>query len=101
MAEDEDKNNIEQKGEKDIPKDSDTPKDDVTTSPLIARAEEANKKKEELLEREEKLIARKEKLQAEQMVGGGSPAGGSITPQEETPQDYAKKVMNGEVEMTE
>ena len=53
-------------------------------SPLLDRAEAANKEKATLLEREEKLTERKEKLHALQMVGGHTQAGqASATPEEE------------------
>lgn len=80
----------------------DTEKDSVPEEAIspLDRAEAANKEKEKLLEREEKIIERKEKLAereeriiAEELVGGRAEAGGETKPKEESPADYAKKVM--------
>ena len=65
-------------------------------SPLD-RAEAANKEKEKLLEREEKLQDRKEKMFAEEKVGGRAKVGGEVETKEETPKEYADKVMAGEI----
>lgn len=55
------------------------------------RLEEANKKKEELLGREETLMAKR-------ILGGTAEAGGQAPEKkEETPEEYTKKVMSGEV----
>lgn len=53
------------------------------------RLEEANKKKEELLNREEDIIAKK--------ALGGTTEAGSGEKKEETPQEYAKRVMRNEL----
>jgi len=50
--------------------------------------------KSKLLEREEKLLARQETIK---QLGGGSLAGGVEKPKEETPKEYAKRVMEGKV----
>jgi len=61
------------------------------TLKAIADLKDANEKHESLLDREEKL-------KATEALGGMSEAGEApLAPTEETPQDYAKKVMAGEV----
>jgi len=64
---------------------------------LISQAEEAAAKLKEQNDRQEQLLNRQEELMSKQALGGSSEAGKTITPQEETPQDYAKKVMSGEL----
>ncbi len=72
-------------------------KSEGETTPIIEAAKEANRVKAELLEREEKLQKRKEKLHSEKLLGGGSPAGGGTPePVEETPKEYAEKIMKNE-----
>ncbi len=91
-AEEEAKESPEQKGEGDNDKG-----DKYETTPIIERArqereklEAANTKKEELLNREEKIIAKRE-------LGGGSEAGQTQEkPKEETPVEYAERVMKNE-----
>ena len=64
----------------------------------LEEANRINKEKAELLDREEKLLNRKEKLHAEQMVGGHTQAATETqTTKEITPEEYAKKVMAGEI----
>lgn len=73
-------------------------KSEGETTPVIEAAREANRVKAELLEREEKLQKRKEKLHAEQMLGGGSPAGGPAPKEPEiSDKEYAEKAMAGEL----
>jgi len=60
------------------------------TEAMVTRQEEANKKAEEILDRQEKL-------HANQRLAGTT--GGHIEPvvSEETPKEYADKVMKGEI----
>ena len=52
-----------------------------------------NEVKQKLLDREERIIARRETLRA---LGGGSPAGQvAEKPKEETPKEYAERILNG------
>ena len=84
------------KGKEDI---VDTPKDKIVNneySPL-EEADRINKEKASLLEREEKLQDRKEKMFAEEKVGGRAKVGGEVETKEETPKEYADKVMAGEI----
>jgi len=77
----------------------DTPKDKIVNnehSPL-EEADRINKEKASLLEREEKLQDRKEKMFAEEKVGGRAKVGGEVETKEETPKEYADKVMAGEI----
>lgn len=90
----------EQKPKEDKPEDSakDIKEGDkYETTPVIElarknaeRLEEANKKKEELLDREEQIMAKR-------ALGGEAEAGQVAEVKEETPEEYAKKVMAGEV----
>tara|TARA_Y100000310_G_scaffold340842_1_gene437994 strand:+ start:737 stop:994 length:258 start_codon:yes stop_codon:yes gene_type:complete len=64
---------------------------------LISQAEEAAAKLKEQNDRQEELLNRQEELMSKQALGGQSEAGKIITPQEETAQDYAKKVMSGDM----
>ena len=64
---------------------------------LISQAEEAAAKLKEQNDRQEELLNRQEELMSKQALGGSSEAGKIITPQEETAQDYAKKVMSGDL----
>ena len=64
---------------------------------LISQAEEAAAKLKEQNDRQEQLLNRQEELMSKQALGGSSEAGKIITPQEETAQDYAKKVMSGDL----
>jgi len=62
------------------------------TQAAIKELKAANAIKKELLEREEKL-------KAQEMLGGKSAAGEPTPePKEETPAEYVKRVMRGEVE---
>ena len=54
------------------------------------RMEEANAKKAELLDREEAL-------QVERTLGGTATAGQESTEKEETPEEYAEKVMGNKI----
>ena len=58
---------------------------------LVERIEEGNKRQEELLNRQEEIIAK-------EMLGGYTEAGKEeIKKEEETPEEYANKIMRGEV----
>lgn len=69
---------------------------------FVAEAKKVNEElktnlteRKKLVEREEKLVARQEALKA---LGGGSQAGtGSIKKHEETPKEYADRIMKGQV----
>ena len=88
----------ETKTQEATPEKEETKSQDNTQSALD-RAERANAEKRELLEREEKLTARKEKLAALQMVGGQAEAGQvPEKPKEETPQEYAKRIVAGDID---
>ncbi len=60
-------------------------------SQVVKRLEEANQKKEDLLAKEEELTAKN-------LLGGYSNTGESQPEvKEETPQEYAKRVMSGNI----
>lgn len=61
----------------------------------IDRAERINKETRELLERREKLIAREERIHAQKMLAGKSTIEETEKPKEETPKEYAQRVMSG------
>ena len=69
--------------------------DDKSLNPLFTEAkslaeriEEGNRKSEELLKKQEQLLA-------EAQLSGTS--GGRIEPKEETPKEYAERVMKGKI----
>lgn len=65
---------------------------------LIDEANAAAKRLEEANERKSELLKQEEELNAKRILGGGSEAGGEPEkPKEETPKEYADKVMRGEV----
>ena len=64
---------------------------------LISQAEEAAAKLKEQNDRQEELLNRQEELMSKQALGGQSEAGKIIAPQEETAEEYAKKVMSGDM----
>ena len=71
-------------------------------SPLIDRAEAANKEKASLLERDEKLTERKEKLHALQMIGGNTTAGQAPDkPKVETAEEKAARFESGNLDILE
>jgi hypothetical protein len=61
----------------------------VQAEALAARLEAANKKQEELVKRQEDLMARA-------MLSGKSLAGEAPKPKEETPKEYAARVLKGQ-----
>ena len=79
---------------------TETPKGDnveSVNSPVLLEAKRLNDEKKALLDREEALQLRKEKLHAEQMVGGRAMATGETQTHEETPKEYAERVMAGKI----
>jgi hypothetical protein len=69
----------------------------VVNSPIIAEARAENDRRERLLKEEKALQERKEKLHAEQMVGGHTTIGATEEPKEETAEEYADRIMRGNV----
>lgn len=64
----------------------------------IERAEKVNTEMKELLDRREAILKREEKLQAIRALGGRSAgAEQEQKPKEDTPEEYAKKVLEGKV----
>jgi len=63
---------------------------------MIGAANAAAERLEKANNRNETLIARQEALKVERTLGGSAEAG--YQPKEETPEEYAKKVMANEVE---
>lgn len=64
------------------------------TNKLIEQMREENKARLEILKREESLVAKKLAL-AE--LGGDSMAGNQIKKREETPREYAQRILKGEL----
>ena len=72
-------------------------KEEDTTS-MIDKANEAAGRLEKANFEQARLLKRQEEIIARQALGGQSEAGTAPTaPKEETPQDYAKKVMSGDM----
>jgi hypothetical protein len=64
----------------------------------LDRADEIVERRARILEREERLMDRKEAFKAREMVGGGSEAGAKAEePKEESPEEYAKRVMSNAI----
>ena len=61
---------------------------------VAADLREQNKQRIEILKKEEEMIGRKEALME---LGGDSTAGGRMAKKIETPEEYAAKVLNGEI----
>ena len=65
------------------------------SSTLIENATSAAERLEEANEKQEELLNRQEELMARQQLGGKADAGQEPEkPAEETPEDYAKRVMS-------
>ena len=78
---------------------SETPKlDAAEEKTMIDEAREQADRMEKANAERKALIERDEKLQARRMLGGTSEAGTApVAPKEETAQEYAKRVMGGNV----
>lgn len=63
---------------------------------IVERMEAANKDRKEIISQEEEVLNRQERLMAQRVLGGTGDAGGDVV-KEETPQEYAKRVMAGDV----
>jgi hypothetical protein len=71
--------------------------EETEEKPTEKLAETVEKLKEEN-DRKEKLLAREEELAAQKLLGGSSDTGQAPEPpKEETPQEYAQRVIRGEV----
>lgn len=65
---------------------------------FLKRLEEKNNENKKLVEEMRQLVERNEELAARKLLGGISDAGIQPIPAlEETPKDYVKKVMSGEI----
>lgn len=65
---------------------------------LIDRAEAAAKRMEEANQKAEELLKRNEELAARYVMSGRSEAGnGPVQAPQETPKEYAKRVMSGKI----
>lgn len=84
---------MDKKDEKEMESQENIETSDMISSANVAaaRIEAANKKYEE-------LIARQEKLAVQNTFAGKAEAVGSDNKQEESPADYAKRVMSNEIE---
>ena len=68
------------------------------TTPVIQAANEAAASLKTENDRKEQLLIREEAIQARNALGGTAEAGEEpAKPKEETPQDYAKRVMEGKL----
>jgi hypothetical protein len=81
---------------KEDPPKEDPPKEDpAEEKDLVGEANKAAERLEKANEEQKKLLDRQEKLAANARLGGKAAAG--APPQEETPKEYAEKVMRGDV----
>ena len=65
----------------------------------LDRADQIAERQKRENDRREELLVREEALAARRAVGGGSEAGKPAEKEEESPKDYADKVMKGEIEL--
>ena len=71
-------------------------KKESDTSQVLTKAEELAKRIEDGNAKTEELVKRQEEIAAKNILGGKSDAGEQATPEkEETPQEYAKRIMGG------
>ena len=68
----------------------------VKAGSMIDKANEAASRMEKANKHHEELIAKEEALKVERTLSGNAEAG--MPPKEETPEDYAKKVMANDAE---
>ena len=74
------------------------PTEETPTENQMEKAERLNSEMKDNLDRREELIVREEKLEASRILGGKSQAGQvPVPPPEETPEEYAKKAMSGDL----
>ena len=78
--------------QKEVPKDEST---NAKRPTVIEEARTENDRKEKLLEQEKDLQDRRESFEAERMLGGNAEAGGETTKKEETPKEYAHRILEG------
>ena len=93
MAEEEEKKEPDEKEEDSSKSDSDD------ESNAVEEAKETVKELKEQNKILEKNLDRAEKLEAENVISGRA-AGGRKTKKEETPKEYADRVMRGDIETT-
>ena len=72
--------------------------DTVKTLDNIDRANEAAVRLEKANEEKTKLLDREERMKVEERLGGKTEAGQEPEKKEESPEDYADRVMGGNVE---
>lgn len=92
MVDEENEENTENENSQEV-----TPKE--TSTPLIDKSLDAAKAMKEQNDRMEQLIQRQESLMSKDILGGSTEAGREPEkPKEETPEEYTKKVLSGEIE---
>ena len=93
--------NEEKKAEKVIEKSTTTDSgtgDKPTAPSIVEQAKSAAERMEAANEKREALLAREEELEARRTLGGQSTGAAQVEkPKEDTPKEYAEKVMKGEV----
>ena len=72
----------------------------TATTPLLDQSNETVKRMEAAAERMENATARAEAVESAKILGGRADAGVEPTKVEETPTEYAKRIMAGEVART-
>jgi hypothetical protein len=71
--------------------------DKSSTTPVIDAANKAAERLEQANAEQKEILERQEMLMAKNALGGQSEAGKSEEKTEETPAEYAKKVMSGAI----
>lgn len=71
---------------------------ETSNTPMIDAANKAAERLEKANEEQKEILARQEELMAKNALGGKAEAGETNEKKEETPAEYAKRVMSGEVE---
>jgi hypothetical protein len=67
------------------------------TTPVIERAREEREKLEAANEKREALLDREEQIMAKRALGGTTEAGQAPEKKEESPEEYAKRVMSNSI----
>ena len=70
---------------------------ETSNTPMIDAANKAAERLEQANAEQKEILARQEMLMAKNALGGQSEAGKSEEKTEETPAEYAKKVMSGAI----
>ena len=70
----------------------------ATSTDLVERAEAAAKRIEDAIEKNEAILRKNQEIEAKRILGGKSEAAPEPEKKEESPKEYADRVMRGEIE---